>query len=330
MELSIGELAQLTGLPVKTIRYYSDIGLAPEARRTDAGYRRYDDAGLARLELVRTLRDLGIDLAAIRRVADRHVTLDEVAGAHAEAIDLHIRQLTLRRAVLRALTRNGSRPEEVRRMTAFARASSDEADRIMEEFLAAVFADREDDPFAERMRAGMPMLPSEPSDAQVDAWIELAGLVSDPSFRERVRSMVAEGASVRATPAGKPGEAAQEAGRMVSEQAGQAVSRGVAVGLTRGCCDHQRTGEPVHRGLGTEGRGRVPSGARRPARHLQRPPRRALLAADRAHQRLAGAAEPRSGIRVVHHGIAGVAVWTARDSHRGAEWSDGIAKVDHR
>jgi len=57
MELSIGELAHLTGLPVKTIRYYSDIGLVPEARRTDAGYRRYDDAGLARLELVRTLRD---------------------------------------------------------------------------------------------------------------------------------------------------------------------------------------------------------------------------------------------------------------------------------
>ncbi len=228
MELSIGELAHLTGLPVKTIRYYSDIGLVPEARRTDAGYRRYDDAGLARLELVRTLRDLGIDLAAVRRVADRHVTLDQVAGAHADAIDLHIRQLTLRRAVLRALARNGSRPEEVRRMSAFARASADEVDRIMEEFLAAVFADREDDPFAERMRAGLPMLPSEPSDAQVDAWIELAGLVSDPSFRERVRSMVAEGARVRATRAGKPDEGAQEAGRMVSEEAGQAVSRGVA------------------------------------------------------------------------------------------------------
>jgi len=156
------------------------------------------------------------------------VTLDQVAGAHADAIDLHIRQLTLRRAVLRALARNGSRPEEVRRMSAFARASADEVDRIMEEFLAAVFADREDDPFAERMRAGLPMLPSEPSDAQVDAWIELAGLVSDPSFRERVRSMVAEGARVRATRAGKPDEGAQEAGRMVSEEAGQAVSRGVA------------------------------------------------------------------------------------------------------
>jgi DNA-binding transcriptional MerR regulator len=251
MELSIGELAHLTGLPVKTIRYYSDIGLVPEARRTGAGYRRYDGAGLARLELVRTLRDLGIDLAAIRRVADRHVTLDEVAGPHADAIDLHIRQLTLRRAMLRALARKDSRPEEVPRMTAFARASADEADRIMEDFLAAVFADREDDPFAERMRAGMPMLPSEPSDAQVDAWIELAGLVSDPSFRERVRSMVVEGARMRATPAGEPDEAAQEAGRMVTEQARRAAERGVTADSAEGAAI---VGELVSRFTAASGR----------------------------------------------------------------------------
>ena len=47
MDLSIGEVAHITGLPVKTIRYYADIGLVPEALRTGAGYRRYDDAGFA-------------------------------------------------------------------------------------------------------------------------------------------------------------------------------------------------------------------------------------------------------------------------------------------
>jgi DNA-binding transcriptional MerR regulator len=39
MDISIGELARLTGLPVKTLRYYSDIGLAPVAERSPAGYR---------------------------------------------------------------------------------------------------------------------------------------------------------------------------------------------------------------------------------------------------------------------------------------------------
>jgi DNA-binding transcriptional MerR regulator len=235
MDFSIGELAQLTGLPVKTIRYYSDIGLVPEARRTDAGYRRYDAAGLARLELVRTLRDLGVDLASIRRVAETRVSLESVAAAHADAIDLHIHQLKLRRAVLRALARRGSRPEEVHRMTALARASADEAKRMMHAFLTAVFADHEDDPFAERMRAALPMLPPEPSEAQIDAWIELAELVEDASFRGRVREMVAQGQRRRTTSeAGEPGAPSRAVSEAVLETAGAAVIRGISPGSAEG------------------------------------------------------------------------------------------------
>jgi DNA-binding transcriptional MerR regulator len=214
---------------VKTIRYYSEIGLVPEAGRTAAGYRRYDDTALARLELVRTLRDLGFDLATIGRVAAFHNCIEEVASAHADAIDLHIRQLTLRRAVLRAIARGASQPEEVHRMTAFVSASADEAGRIMEEFVAAVFADHEDNPFAARMRAALPMLPDEPSDAQVDAWVELAGMVGDRTFRERVRHMVTEGERQRKTAGlSETDGATQKAGRAVVERAGAAVSAGTA------------------------------------------------------------------------------------------------------
>lgn len=39
--MGIGELAARTGLPVKTIRYYSDIGLRPESGRSRGGHRRY-------------------------------------------------------------------------------------------------------------------------------------------------------------------------------------------------------------------------------------------------------------------------------------------------
>ncbi|MDX6328063.1 MAG: hypothetical protein QOI83_446 [Streptomycetaceae bacterium] len=71
---SIGDLARRTGLPVKTIRFYSDLGVVPPTDRTPAGYRLYDLDALARLELVRTLRDLGIDLATIQRVLEREIT----------------------------------------------------------------------------------------------------------------------------------------------------------------------------------------------------------------------------------------------------------------
>src|SRR5450759_218732 len=158
MDVSIGEVARLTGVPVKTIRYYSDIGLVAAASRTDAGYRRYDEAGLARLELIHALRDLGLDLASIRRVTERQTKIEEVARAHADAIDLHVHQLTLRRAVLRAIARGVTRPEEVQRMTAFAHASAEESRRIMEEFLDSIFADHQDNPFGERMRTTLPVL----------------------------------------------------------------------------------------------------------------------------------------------------------------------------
>ena len=229
MDLSIGEVARLAGLPVKTIRYYSDIGLVAAASRSAAGYRRYDEAGLARLELVRALRDLGLDLASIRRVAERQTTLEKVARAQADAIDVHVHQLTLRRAVLRAIARGATRAEEVRRMTAFAQASGEESRRIMNEFLDSIFSDHQDNPFAQRMRTALPILPDEPSGEQVDAWVELAGLVHDAEFRVRIREMIVEGELQRAASGiTEIDEASQLAGQAVVERAGTAISNGVA------------------------------------------------------------------------------------------------------
>ncbi|WP_238433628.1 helix-turn-helix domain-containing protein [Micromonospora tarensis] len=90
---TIGDLARRTGLSVKTIRYYADQGIVPPTDRSPAGYRLFDAEAVARLELVRTLRDLGVDLAAIRRVVDREVPLTAVVAAHAEAVAVRIRVL---------------------------------------------------------------------------------------------------------------------------------------------------------------------------------------------------------------------------------------------
>lgn len=72
---TIGEPARLTGLPVKTIRFWSDSGLVPPTDRSPSGYRLYGPGALARLGLVRTLRDLGIDVPTVRRVLAREVTV---------------------------------------------------------------------------------------------------------------------------------------------------------------------------------------------------------------------------------------------------------------
>ncbi|WP_141713158.1 MerR family transcriptional regulator, partial [Streptomyces sparsogenes] len=72
---TIGALARRTGLTVRTIRFYSDTGIVPSTDRSPAGYRLYDLRAIARLDLVRTLRDLGLDLAVIRQVLDREIAV---------------------------------------------------------------------------------------------------------------------------------------------------------------------------------------------------------------------------------------------------------------
>ena len=59
-------LADATSRP--TIRYYGDIGVLQEAKRTPAGYREYDDAALDRLAFVRAAQVVGLTLGEIRQV----------------------------------------------------------------------------------------------------------------------------------------------------------------------------------------------------------------------------------------------------------------------
>jgi len=61
-EITIGELSRLTGFNAKAIRYYEQIGVLPPSSRGENGYRRYRQADVTRLNLLRRLRLLGISL----------------------------------------------------------------------------------------------------------------------------------------------------------------------------------------------------------------------------------------------------------------------------
>ncbi|MFJ2651230.1 MerR family transcriptional regulator [Streptomyces sp. NPDC087420] len=191
---SIGELARRTGLTVKTIRFYSDRGIVAPARRSPAGHRLYGTDAVARLALVRTLRDLGVDLPTIRKVLERELSLPEVAAAHAEALAVRIRVLRLRRAVLTAVAERGTTPEELDLMHQLATLSEDERRRLIGEFLAAVFGSADTGPgagpvFAAAARSMTPELPGSPSTEQLRAWVELAELSQDEGFRSCLRRL---------------------------------------------------------------------------------------------------------------------------------------------
>ncbi|WP_433266641.1 MerR family transcriptional regulator [Actinosynnema sp. CS-041913] len=183
---SIGELARMTGLSTRTIRFYSDSGLIPVTGRTAGGFRTYDVDGLARLKLLRTLRELGVDLPTAQRVLAREVSVAEVARTHAEAIDAQLRTLRLRRAVLRVVARNG----EVEMVHELARLSEEERQAILDDFFDEVFGGLDLDPaFRDRMRSVRVELPDDPSTEQLEAWIELVNLVRDQDFRASIRRM---------------------------------------------------------------------------------------------------------------------------------------------
>ncbi|MEU8420878.1 MerR family transcriptional regulator [Micromonospora sp. NPDC048835] len=193
---TIGELARRTGLSVKTIRYYADSGLVPPTDRSPAGYRWYGPAAVARLELVRTLRDLGLDLATIRRVVNQEVPLPVVAAAHAEALAVQIRVLRLRQAVLTVAARRGSGPTEVDELHRLAQLTAWERGHLVADFLGTVFAGLGDQPAYQGVIASMtPELPDDPSTEQIEAWLELAELCREPEFRARMRRLARQHAA---------------------------------------------------------------------------------------------------------------------------------------
>ncbi|MFM9923957.1 MerR family transcriptional regulator [Variovorax sp. H27-G14] len=65
MLLKVGELARHTGLTVRTLHHYDAIGLLAPSARSEAGYRLYNAADVARLHAIQALRLLGLALAEI-------------------------------------------------------------------------------------------------------------------------------------------------------------------------------------------------------------------------------------------------------------------------
>jgi DNA-binding transcriptional MerR regulator len=228
--LTIGELATRLGVPVRTERFWSDEGLVDPPARSGGGYRLYDAPAVARLDLVRTLRELGLGLPAIRELLARRRSVREVAAEHVRVLDAEIRLLRLRRTLLQHVATAGSTTEEMRIVHDLATLSARERQQMIDDFVARVFDEVPDDSpgagIAHGMRTMPAELPDEPTPEQVAAWLELAGLVADESFEARVREMALAGAA--ATPE-DPDAMAADMGRLQS-LGRQALADGVPPG----------------------------------------------------------------------------------------------------
>ncbi len=80
--MTVHEVSKLTGVSIRTLQYYDNIGLLRPAEYTEAGYRLYDDAALETLQHILLFRELGFPLKDIKGIIqspvfDRNKALDQ-------------------------------------------------------------------------------------------------------------------------------------------------------------------------------------------------------------------------------------------------------------
>lgn len=111
----IGQVADVTGMSHRTIRYYEEMGLVTPTARTDGGFRLYDDADIDRLLLIKPMKPLGFTLEQMRQLltaldtlgdattstADRSAAQAQISEIHGDAL---ARVTELRKATAAAET----------------------------------------------------------------------------------------------------------------------------------------------------------------------------------------------------------------------------------
>jgi Cu(I)-responsive transcriptional regulator len=111
--MNIGEAAAAAGVSAKMIRHYEQIGLVPEATRTEAGYRQYSERDVSILRFIRQSRQLGFSIEQIAELmglwSDRSRASREVkalAQSHLDALNEKMRELAQMQAALERLVRS--------------------------------------------------------------------------------------------------------------------------------------------------------------------------------------------------------------------------------
>ncbi len=103
----IGELAEATGVTVRTLHHYEHTGLLSASERTGGGHRMYDRESVKRVYQIRALRELGFSLEEIRRAIGGSTSLTDLLRMHLERIELQVARTTLLRDRLRNMTTDG-------------------------------------------------------------------------------------------------------------------------------------------------------------------------------------------------------------------------------
>ncbi|MFD4629318.1 MerR family transcriptional regulator [Streptomyces sp. NPDC058284] len=179
---SIGQLAERAGVSVKTVRFYSDRGLLPEAARSGGGHRRYGPEALGRLRLIRSLRTLDLPVPDVSRVLDEEDQLEDIVEGQLKEVGSRLTALRWREAALQLLI-GCSAEERAERLRLIGAVSTPPGTAALARFWRCWLPAR----LPARLVAAVvdqavPVPPDAPVPAQVLAFARLQEFVTDPCF----------------------------------------------------------------------------------------------------------------------------------------------------
>lgn len=206
----VGELARRTGVSVRTLHYYDEIGLLTPSQHTDTGHRLYTERDVARLQQIRSLQQIGFRLEEIRACLTRSdFALLDVVERHLARLreQLLVQQRLCQRleALAASLRQTGEAPVEqflqtIEEMSMFEKYYTPEQmeylkqrrEQVGDEAIRAV--EKEWPELMARMRAEMEA-GTDPADPRVQAlarrWRELVDSFTggDPGIEKSLRTM---------------------------------------------------------------------------------------------------------------------------------------------
>jgi MerR family transcriptional regulator, copper efflux regulator len=100
--MNIGDVAERSGLPAKTIRYYEDIGLI-RPRRGGNGYRAFGEGDVHRLAFLGRARSLGFSIEECRALLALYADAGRASGDVKQVAEAHLRQIDRKIAELEAM-----------------------------------------------------------------------------------------------------------------------------------------------------------------------------------------------------------------------------------
>ena len=177
---SIGELAERAGAGVKTVRFYSDSGLLPEAARSGGGHRRYGPEALERLRLIRALRAMELPLPAVAEALDDPDRLPALLDARRREVGEQLAALRWREAALEAVRTAAPYEQAERLLELSVLGSPPSTDRLVHFWRRRLPVRLPTALVRAIVDAGVPELPPDPTPAQALALARLLTLTGQP------------------------------------------------------------------------------------------------------------------------------------------------------